>query len=234
MLLFTLIMIFVSIVFPIIDYFWEKDIKKYPEKHSKIKTYGLIMLYQWTVVGIIFLLFYLKGISIKELGFVSTYEDLQSFLFFVSGVLCSVFFMALIFLLIPILRKRIIGQFEAIEGLLPNSWKERLVFAGVAVTAGFCEEVIFRGFMFHYFEQLNWGLSALTIAFITSVIFGIGHGYQGWKGMIFTGFVGFALARLYIQYESIWIPIILHIIIDLRFAVLPNFKKIFKNHNKAA
>ncbi|WP_108669999.1 CPBP family intramembrane glutamic endopeptidase [Peribacillus acanthi] len=234
MIWFSLIFIFVAFIFPIIDYFWDKRIKQDLKNHNKIKTYSLIMLYQWTVVALIFLGFYLKGISFKELGFVSTYEDLSNFLGFLAGILVSVFFFLGIYLLIPFGRKKILQQYEAIEVLLPNGWKERLLFAGVAVTAGFCEEVIFRGFMFYYLDQLNWNLSLIAIAIITSILFGLAHGYQGWKNIIFTGLVGFAMARLYMQYESIWIPIILHIVIDLRFAVLPNLKKVLKIENKAA
>ena len=36
------------------------------------------------------------------------------------------------------------------------------------------------------------------------------------------------MARLYMSHGSIWVPIILHIIIDLKFAVMPNIKKIFE------
>lgn len=68
----------------------------------------------------------------------------------------------------------------------------------------------------------------MVIAIITSIVFGLAHAYQGWKGILITGVMGFAFARLYIAYESLWIPIILHIIIDLRFALMPNLAAMFR------
>ena len=234
MIWFTAIFVFVGFIFPVIDYFWDKKIKGNLQNHNKIKTYSLIMLYQWLIVGCIFLGFYMMNIPFQELRFVATFEDLSSFTGFLCGVLVSVFFFLAIFLIFPLGRKRIISMFEAIEMLLPNGWKERLMFAGVALTAGFCEEVIYRGFMFYYLNQLGWNLSAVTIAIITSVLFGLAHFYQGWKNVILTGFIGFAMARLFMLCDSIWIPIILHIVIDLRFAVMPNLKKLFIKLKPAA
>ncbi|PLT29891.1 CPBP family intramembrane glutamic endopeptidase [Peribacillus deserti] len=231
---FTCIFIVAGIIFPIIDHFWDKKIKKDLANHNKMTTYSLVMLYQWGMVGIIFLTFKIKEISFKELGLVSTFSNISSFLYFAAGILTATVMLFVVYLAIPFGRKKIIKQFEAIELLIPVGIKQRLVYACVAVTAGFCEEVIYRGFMFHYFKQLDLGLSAMAMAIITSIFFGLAHGYQGWKNVIFTGILGFALARLYISNGSLWVPIILHIIIDIKFAVLPNIKKIFENKNKAA
>ncbi len=234
MIWFTGIFVFVGFIFPVIDYFWDKRIKRDLKNYNKVKTYKMIMLIQWSVVGAIFLLFWLKGISFEKLGFVTTHADIKGFLLFVAGILTSVILLILVYLAVPYGRKKLIEQFEAIEILLPVGVKERLLFAAVAVTAGFCEEVIFRGFMFYYLDQLGWGLSTLAIAIITSILFGLVHGYQGWKGIIFTGLIGFAMAKLYISHGSIWVPIILHIIIDLKFAVMPNLKKIFEKRKEIA
>lgn len=229
MLWFTFIFIIVGFLFPIIDYFWDKRIKKDLENHNKFKTYSLVMLYQWSLVGVIFLSYKIMGIPFRELGFTKTFYDISSFFYFLLGVLTSTIIMIIVFLVIPQGRKKIINQFEAIELLLPVGVKERLLFACLAITAGFCEEVIYRGFMFYYLDQLDWGLSHMAFAIITSILFGLAHVYQGWKNMIITGLLGFALARLYMSQGSIWIPIIIHILFDIKFAIMPNIKKIFED-----
>jgi len=199
-----------------------------------MKTYSLIMLYQWAVVGCICLGFYSMNRSlVDELRFVAVFGDLSAVSGFVAGLIVNVFLLLGIGLALPAGRKKIIQLFDSIELLLPNGWKERLLFAGVAVTAGFCEEVIYRGFMFYYLDELGIGLSTMSIAVITSVLFGLAHYYQGWKNVIVTGLVGFAMARLFMSYDNLWIPIIVHIIIDLRFAVLPNMKKVILKFSRA-
>lgn len=119
-------------------------------------------------------------------------------------------------------------MFESFDSIMPNGLKERLFFVGVAITACFCEEVIFDGFMFYTLEQLGWGLSTLAIAIVSSILFVLGHGYQGWEGMILTGLLGCHGKTVY-GIGTLWIPIIAYIIIDLRFAFLPNLRKLIKS-----
>ncbi|NER44724.1 hypothetical protein G3M54_33290 [Bacillus megaterium NBRC 15308 = ATCC 14581] len=48
----------------------------------------------------------------------------------------------------------------------------------------------FRGAMFHYFDHLPFHLSTVAIGIISSLLFGIVHLYQGWKGVLFTSYLG--------------------------------------------
>jgi len=232
MLWFTVIFLITGFIFPIVDWFWDKSIKKDLHNHNKVKTYSLVMLYQWLIAGCIIIGFTSMNISLTELKFVRSALDVSALGGFTVGLMLNIIILFTVALFIPVGRKRVLAMFDAIEVLLPNGWKERLLFAALAVTAGFCEEVIYRGFMFYYLERLDWGLTPLTIAIITSIIFGLAHFYQGWKNVIFTMLVGFAMARLFISFESLWIPIIVHILIDLRFAVLPNVRKLLTKLNK--
>src|SRR5699024_2253618 len=44
---------------------------------------------------------------------------------------------------------------DGIKQMLPVSLTDRLLFFFVAVTAGVCEEIVFRGGMLYYFSMLN-------------------------------------------------------------------------------
>jgi len=70
---------------------------------------------------------------------------------------------------------------RAIEFLAPQTGIQLAVFFGLALTAGFCEEVIFRG----YFQQqfAAWTNAAGGII-VSGLLFGAAHGYQGWKQMV--------------------------------------------------
>jgi membrane protease YdiL (CAAX protease family) len=50
---------------------------------------------------------------------------------------------------------------------------------------------------------------------VSSLIFGLGHEYQGVAGIMRTGLVGLLFAVLYVSSGSIWIPIIGHVLFDI-------------------
>ena len=84
----------------------------------------------------------------------------------------------------------------------------------VSVTAGVCEEVVFRGFLTAYL--MSWlGVPFWGAALLSSLGFGLAHMYQGPLGILKTGFVGYALALLYGLTGSLWAPILAHALMDL-------------------
>jgi len=69
-----------------------------------------------------------------------------------------------------------------ISSLLPRNPAEIAAWIVVSLTAGFCEETIFRGYLQKQFAALTG--SALTAVLIQAVIFGVSHGYQGLRNVI--------------------------------------------------
>jgi membrane protease YdiL (CAAX protease family) len=69
------------------------------------------------------------------------------------------------------------GGTNAAQGLLPQGTLESLAWIPVALSAGFCEEVAFRGYLQKQFQAIT-GSTALAVL-IQAVIFGIGHLYEG-------------------------------------------------------
>jgi membrane protease YdiL (CAAX protease family) len=66
---------------------------------------------------------------------------------------------------------------NAAQGLLPRGILESLVWIPVALSAGFCEEVAFRGYLQKQFQAITG--SAAWAVLIQAVVFGIGHLYEG-------------------------------------------------------
>lgn len=66
--------------------------------------------------------------------------------------------------------------------LLPSTKHERRWGWIVCLTAGICEEVVYRGFLLHYLHFLPFHVSLTRALVVSSVIFGIGHLYQGVAG----------------------------------------------------
>jgi uncharacterized protein len=63
------------------------------------------------------------------------------------------------------------------QGLLPRGILESLVWIPVALSAGFCEELAFRGYLQKQFQAITG--SAAWAVLIQAVVFGIGHLYEG-------------------------------------------------------
>ena len=69
------------------------------------------------------------------------------------------------------------GGNNAAQGLLPRGILESLVWIPVALSAGFCEEVAFRGYLQKQFQAIT-GSVGWAIA-LQAIVFGIGHLYEG-------------------------------------------------------
>jgi membrane protease YdiL (CAAX protease family) len=70
-----------------------------------------------------------------------------------------------------------VGTAASIQTYLPQRALEILLWIGVSISAGFCEELVFRGYFqkqFETFTRGRWGALVLQ-----AVLFGIAHGYQG-------------------------------------------------------
>jgi len=113
--------------------------------------------------------------------------------------------------------RKLIPDFSA---LLPSTVQERWLWALVAVSAGICEEVVFRGWLLSALHG-QAGLSGAALIVAASAVFGLAHIYQRTTGVILTGLAGALFCLLYVATGSLLIPIALHIIVDVRFAILP-------------
>lgn len=105
-------------------------------------------------------------------------------------------------------------------GLLPGSRRERWAFAGVAVTAGLTEELLYRGWLtwFLVLAAPVGGYGGALVA--SSVAFGLGHAYQGPVAALLAGLAGLGLALLAFSTGSLLLPVALHVLVDLRVLLL--------------
>ena len=96
---------------------------------------------------------------------------------------------------------------------------ERAMAAGAAVTGGLFGELLYRGL----FIVLIIGLGApLWIAAVLSVLlFAIAQTYQGWWGVANGVLTGTLFTVLYLGTGSLWVPILVHVALNLRSLVFP-------------
>ena len=106
------------------------------------------------------------------------------------------------------------GPLQAIaERILPQSTVELLPYLALAITAGLCEEFIYRGFAMAALAHV--GLHAWAVVLISSVLFGLAHSYQGRGGIVMTLIIGTILGSSRIAYDCLVPPIFWHSAVDV-------------------
>jgi uncharacterized protein len=113
-------------------------------------------------------------------------------------------------------REQILKKLKRAEALLPFTLDERRWFAAISIGAGISEELLFRGFGFYYLSLWFLHINLLECTLVTSLVFGLGHLYQGWKGILSTGVTGLIMAGLYVLSGNLLLPVVFHAIADYR------------------
>jgi membrane protease YdiL (CAAX protease family) len=88
----------------------------------------------------------------------------------------------------------------------------------LVIVVAIAEETIFRGYLILRLKGIS-GSIAVAVVF-SSVIFAIGHGYEGSAGVITVGIMGLIFALIYAWRKSLVAPIILHFLQDFTVIVL--------------
>jgi membrane protease YdiL (CAAX protease family) len=98
------------------------------------------------------------------------------------------------------------------ERILPQAPVELFAFLALAVTAGLCEEFLYRGFAMAALTRV--GLPLWGVVLLSSVLFGLAHLYQGRGGLVSTLVVGtvFGIAR--IAYDGLVPVMVWHFAVD--------------------
>jgi membrane protease YdiL (CAAX protease family) len=199
--------IFLAVVFPVIDYVLYARVK------STLQIYAWNILALWSLAGVCVWITRMNYLTLNDLGERpgNAYRTLL-----VSGIL-----VAIIVLLIGAqkkLRKKASPQqlnnaLDRVRRMLPKTSTERAVWIVVSLTAGICEEVLYRGWLLSLFAAT---LGSVWLGLlISSIIFGFAHTYQGRNGILGTGVLGVVFGLLFIFSGSLIPGQVLHAVIDL-------------------
>lgn len=140
----------------------------------------------------------------------------------ITGVFLAIFVPAALALKSEKIRVKAAKAARKLSFILPSSGEERRWWWLVCITAGICEEIVYRGFLLRYFQVTAFHVSLTWALVLSSVIFGIGHLYQGVAGSISTVAVGFVMGILFVMTGNLLLAIVMHAVMDLRvLAMLP-------------
>ena len=93
--------------------------------------------------------------------------------------------------------------------------------AGAMLFVALYEELVARGLLLERSESLMGGIWGPVL--LSSVLFGLGHFYQGWVGVLQTTLAGIVLARLTVYWGTIWPAIIAHGLLNTLSLLLLGF-----------
>jgi membrane protease YdiL (CAAX protease family) len=220
-----LIAFFLMVVAPVWDHYETKRLKVGGPR-AKVQSYRKTIAWLWiaAVVAVAAVgranLFTIRAAA-GEAGWVAREAGHRAFLeglagAFVVGSLVP----AVLARWSDTLRATLSKGLEAAWFFMPVTREERRWFALVCLTAGICEEILFRGFLIHYFRGLPFSLGLMAAVIASSVVFGFEHLYQGVVGVISTAVLGFALAAAYLVTGNLLVPMILHALIDFRVLLI--------------
>lgn len=153
--------------------------------HGRIFSYLLVMAIEWGMAAFIYYGVRRRGVRIADLVGGSWLRA--------KDVFCDLG-IAVGFLLVSSIVLNGIGHLlrastnDAIRKALPHGIFEDILWIGVSLTAGFCEELIFRGYLQRQFSVLTRSLAGGIV--LQGIAFGLAHGYQGWKLMLLISIFG--------------------------------------------
>jgi len=180
---------------------------------DKLTLYGSTIAFQWILLGLVAWRALARGLTIAQLG-LSREFTLGLALTAAAGA------GLLGFLQWINLRRvaRLSGPVSELmrklaERLLPTSGLEYAPYCALSLTAGVCEEFLYRGFAMSALSRA--GVATWMVVVITSVLFGLAHAYQGKSGIIGTSLMGFVLAGGRLWTESLIPAMVWHSAVDI-------------------
>ncbi|WP_422090686.1 CPBP family intramembrane glutamic endopeptidase [Tenacibaculum ovolyticum] len=155
-----------------------------------------------------------KGKPFSALGFKREKFTFKN-IFVLAPLVALGLFAFYVFVLVPGITKLTgapidYSSFDQLKGNLPACL---IALALVWVSAGFGEEIIFRGYFMRQFVKF-FGESKVSILLnivLLACFFGFMHSYQGITGQLVTGIVGALLALIfYLRKYDLWFVIAVH------------------------
>lgn len=110
------------------------------------------------------------------------------------------------------------GPSPGASALIPPSGAELALAFLLVVVVAIAEETIFRGYLMLRIRNVTGSVPLAVVA--SSLVFAIGHGYQGASGLIAVGVIGVELALVYVWRGTLVAPTTMHFIQDFIGIVL--------------
>jgi len=180
---------------------------------ERLSLYVSTIAFQWIIVGLVAWRAWAHGLTVAELG-LTIEGKAQILLTGISGAAALATLQWLNLRRMGRLPTAARGLLQSLaERIFPQSRVEMLPYFALAVTAGLCEEFLYRGFALAAIVRA--GSPVWTAVVISSILFGLAHIYQGRGGFVSTMLLGTLFGAARIVYHSLVPVIFWHSAVDL-------------------
>ena len=180
---------------------------------ARLRQYEHTMLFEWGAAILLGAVWWFLGRGVEPLGLVPQFGGWAIFWTALALGATAVFVrQSLRAAGDPDQRREIRGQLGMIESFAPHTGQELGRFSWLSLTAGICEEFLFRGLLM---GMLAAAFGLWPAALLSSLVFGLAHAYQGPMGIVRTGAVGLVFALIVVLTGSLYVAILAHVAVDL-------------------
>lgn len=221
-----LLFVMLLLLAPAWDFYDTSRLKRDPTSARKIRYYRTLCTWLWISTAI----------AIASVGFRSSFiinptpAEIpwlvkHAWVVYLVEAVIALFLAVMLLPLVIVIRKKIRKQprtyssaaaLESMSYFLPATRAERRWYVLLCISAGICEEILFRGFLLRYLHIFPWTLNLTLALLIAAVIFGLQHLYQGAGGAASSVIIGFLFSLLFLLSGSLLLPMIFHAVMDLR------------------
>lgn len=183
------------------------------ESSERLALYASTIAFQWVAVGIAGWRAWAHGFTRQELG-LTVADPLAAAAFSIVGTGLIVALQWLNLRRIGRSTSPVRAPLQALaQRILPQSPRELALFFALAVTAGLCEEFLYRGFAMASLRHVD--LPAWSVVLISAVLFGLAHLYQGRGGFAGTLILGLLFGFARVSLGTLLPVVAWHIGVDL-------------------
>jgi membrane protease YdiL (CAAX protease family) len=177
--------------------------------YGKAARYVWMILFEWVIMGFIWFGVSAGGMSLRDLIGGSWARSVA----ILRDAALSLAFLVIIFVVSQGLSTLLQAEpNRAVHNLIPHSSTEVVLFLMLTLTAGFCEELIYRGYLQRQFAALTQ--SAPGGIALQALAFGAGHTYQGWRFVLTISAIGVMFGLLAHWRRSLRPGIVAHFLQD--------------------
>jgi uncharacterized protein len=207
----------IAVVYPLIGWYRFRRLEARPEpvgRGVKFRLYASVIVSQWTLVATAALLLATRWQGLGAIGQgpgISILRTALAALALLGGfALLSRYSLAQLRIAAA---TDLPTHVRKAGRILPRDRVEQAGYVPVAITAGVCEEILYRGW-------LPWALAAWTgsaaAGFVgAAIVFGAGHAYQGRNGVVLTTLLALFLGGVVAWTGSLLPGQFLHVAVDL-------------------
>jgi uncharacterized protein len=171
----TIVFITIFVGLSVVGGFFQHAVKQHPQaavqSGNAVQRYLSVLILEWLLVLYVRMGVHKRGVRLRDLvgGRWATPKQVIKDIALGAGLWV---------LWLGLMNPHILGGgTNAAQGLLPQGILESLAWIPLALSAGFCEELAFRGYLQKQFQAIA-GSTALAVLF-QAIVFGVGHLYEG-------------------------------------------------------